>query len=94
MNETTKEAGKAIEYGLTAFGKKVAGYLFIVWLFMIALYSVTGRFDYDSTDKGRDRSGLSLFVDNMTGCHYLGNEHGGMTPRLDQNGSHICSGHD
>lgn len=29
-------------------------------------------------------------IDKTTGCHYLSNYNGGITPRLDANGVHIC----
>ena len=47
---------------------------------------------YDSTDNisNRDRSGLVLYRDHMTGCEYIkGGLIGGITPRLDGNGNHI-----
>jgi len=46
----------------------------------------------DSTDDGRDRSGVSLRIDNLTGCHYLEGAGGGITPRVDKEGTHICTG--
>jgi len=39
-----------------------------------------------------DRSRMSIYVDNRTGCHYLGKLFGGLTPRLRPDGSHICGG--
>lgn len=46
----------------------------------------------DSTDSDSARSGLSLHVDAKTGCHYLGTARGGITPRYDRDGNHICTG--
>ena len=43
----------------------------------------------DSTD-GEKRSGMILSVDAMTGCHYLQGKSGGITPRLNQEGRHVC----
>lgn len=37
------------------------------------------------------RKGLSLHTDNLTGCQYLSSPHGGLVPRLDKNGTHICN---
>lgn len=34
---------------------------------------------------------LDLF-DHATGCHYLAEPFGGITPRLDSSGQHICGG--
>lgn len=46
----------------------------------------------DSTDSNSTRSGLGLHVDAKTGCHYLSTARGGITPRYDRNGTHICTG--
>lgn len=54
------------------------------------------RSDADDTDgyrdgKLKDRSGLTLYIDYGTGCHYLKQGFfGGLTPRLDADGNHIC----
>jgi hypothetical protein len=58
-------------------------YLFFIWL--------TGGMERDSTD-GERRSGMALRIDAMTGCHYLEGAKGGMTPRLNREGHHICEG--
>jgi len=64
-------------------------FLFLcVWAIGSALLSLFG-YGLDSTDGDR-RSGMSLHIDNRTGCHYLGGS--GLTPRLDRNGRHICEG--
>lgn len=44
----------------------------------------------DDTDPPNDVSGMRLFIDYRTGCHYLGNPMGGITPRFDVNGDQIC----
>ena len=49
----------------------------------------SGSFDMDSTD-GSERSGLALHTDAKTGCQYLSTAQGGITPRLDSNGKHVC----
>lgn len=59
-------------------------------LVLINLYNVMQP--RDSTDSGSARSGLSLHVDARTGCHYLGTARGGITPRYDRDGTHICTG--
>lgn len=43
----------------------------------------------DVTD-GRERSGLALRTDAQTGCQYLASPWGGLTPRVDRAGKHIC----
>ena len=48
-------------------------------------------FGEDDTDPIKGRSGLGLYIDNKTGCHYLsGGILGGIHPRLDEKGNHIC----
>lgn len=47
---------------------------------------------YDSTDRPPVRSGMGLHIDSLTGCHYLSRWLGGITPRLDNEGRHICTG--
>lgn len=44
----------------------------------------------DDTDPPNGRSGMILAIDNRTGCHYLMNPRGGITPRLAPNGQQIC----
>lgn len=47
----------------------------------------------DSTDPVDGRSGLALYIDNLTGCHYLSKPLGTvLTPRVDKNGEHVCHG--
>lgn len=43
----------------------------------------------DVTD-GKERSGLGLRTDAQTGCQYLVSPWGGITPRLDRDGKHLC----
>ena len=33
-----------------------------------------------------------LHIDDLTGCHYLAISAGGLTPRLDAQGRHVCTG--
>lgn len=44
----------------------------------------------DDTDPPEGRSGMRLYTDHLTGCQYLGGAWGGVTPRLDGSGRHIC----
>lgn len=62
----------------------------------IIIVSIVGagikNWDIDSTDTSDDeRSGMSLYTDALTGCQYLGAGFGGITPRLDKDGHHVCS---
>lgn len=55
---------------------------------VVALYVLT---PIDDTDAGMwRRSGVTLVVDYATGCHYL-KTWGGVTPRLDRDGKHVCA---
>lgn len=72
--------------------KRAALYFFWFLLVGIALSMADSVRPYDSTDDETAgvRSGLILFVDNLTGCQYLkGGFFGGVTPRVDGNGSQI-----
>ena len=59
-------------------------------LIVIGFY-VLNPVPYDDTDDPitNTRSGLRLYVDNLTGCEYLGTLLGSLTPRLDGDGEHL-----
>lgn len=60
---------------------------------LVALISIgvfSAIVDHDNTDPPDGRSGMQLYTDALTGCQYLGKPAGGLTPRLDRNGQHIC----
>lgn len=44
----------------------------------------------DSDASAWNRSGLKLHTDHLTGCQYFQAPNGGLTPRLDATGGHIC----
>lgn len=46
----------------------------------------------DDTDGPGERSGLALRTDAATGCQYLESRYGGLIPRHDRDGRHICAG--
>lgn len=47
----------------------------------------------DATDKSVSvRSGVNLITDYGTGCQYLETNSGGLTPRMNAEGRHICNG--
>ena len=61
--------------------------------------SLRGRFDSTDAASASDRpgdytlrSGLKLYIDHGTGVHYVGNDTGGLTPRLLENGDLVTSG--
>lgn len=47
---------------------------------------------HDSTDPPGGRSGLRLYIDEATGCHYLAPVFGSATPRMGANGQQVCTG--
>lgn len=65
----------------------IFGYLIIIMLIMFGLNFF--NIWYDDTD-GKTRSGLSPHTDNLTKCQYLSSKNGGLTPRVDSKGNHIC----
>lgn len=58
----------------------------------LAAFFATGGNErpYDSTDKPPARSGASILVDELTGCHYLRTPAGGLAPRLGADGKPLC----
>lgn len=50
------------------------------------LINMTG----DDTDSASERSGLGLRTDHGTGCQWLESRFGGLAPRVDATGRHIC----
>jgi len=66
---------------------KAACYLLVILLLIQLIQKV------DSTDYSwYRRSNLRLHVDSEYGCHYLSTRGGGVTPRLDAEGEHVCTG--
>lgn len=67
--------------------------LYIAMIFVVGM--IVGRV-INATSWGRDdsdgeeRSGLRVHTDALTGCQYLATRGGGITPRLDTQGRHIC----
>lgn len=58
---------------------------------VIALW-VLSKAPYDNTDdiENKERSGMGLYTDHLTGCQYLSRALGGLTPRLHPDGSQVC----
>ncbi len=48
---------------------------------------------HDDTDTRDQRSGMRPHVDALSGCQYLSVPGGGITPRLDNQGRHMCAGY-
>lgn len=62
----------------------------VAFVFLLILVLNFFKVGWDSTD-GESRSGLGLHTDNLTGCQYLSSTRGGLVPRVDSNGTHICN---
>lgn len=62
----------------------------------VLLMWASGRFEAtflrDDSDPPDGNSGMKPRTDHRTGCQYLTTSYGGITPRLDHNGKHICEG--
>ena len=68
---------------------KYVSEVIIIIAIVFVIYKIT-TLPYDDTDFGDERSGLSLFTDNLTGCQYLkAGLFGGITPRLYSDGSQV-----
>jgi hypothetical protein len=61
----------------------VAAFLFIT--IFTSPYGVFKAFKRDDTD-GKKKSGLVIYTDYKTGVQYVGNQLGGLTVRVDENG--------
>lgn len=65
----------------------------IICMILVGLCVMTDSMrNYDDTDNilQKERSGLTLYTDNLTGCQYIkGGIFGGMMPRVDGDGTHI-----
>jgi hypothetical protein len=68
-----------------------AGYWILIGWAVLTAFNVSplSRDDSDAGSWGR-RSGVAVRTDSMTGCQYLEGGRGGLTPRLDEAGRHIC----
>lgn len=60
-----------------------------IWFFIIISFGNHFKIGFDDTD-GDTRSNMVIRVDNLTKCQYLQGSGGGLTPRLDTRGKHIC----
>ena len=65
---------------------------YVIPVLLVFLLVASCSANKDDTDPTEGRSGLALHTDNLTGCQYLAKPFGGITPRLDAQGKHICKG--
>lgn len=74
---------------LKAWTEWVMGWVLL--LFIVSWLISLLPFGRDDTDgPWPNRSGIKVVTDAKTGCQYLAHERGGLTPRLDAEGRHIC----
>lgn len=66
----------------------VSGFMFTFGGFMAIALLVPL---FTSSDKGKKVRDYEVLVDQDTGCQYLMTDKGGVTPRLDADGKHICT---
>ncbi len=86
-----KELEYAISNGIYKGYKDIGKYL-LMFLFWIAVFGAIynwSSLNRDDTD-GEKRSNMQLHTDHKTGCQYLSVNGGGLTPRLNADGSHRC----
>jgi len=57
---------------------------FFLWLFGLL---PVNRDESDASGRG---GGVKAVTDDLTGCQYLGFQNGGITPRMDAQGRHLC----
>ena len=85
MSET-QQLAKVVRTALAAF--------FIGFAFVDLVGFVDSAFGplwfSDSTDSPTKRSGMSLYIDHETGCHYLANRGGTLIKRMTKEGKHYC----
>jgi hypothetical protein len=76
------------------FKEDLSNYVFkMVIAFLVIMLGYMILPTTDSTDYSHfDRSGMHLHIDAKTGCHYVASQYGGITPRVDAEGTHICTG--
>lgn len=67
----------------------VLAYVFVLVALVLLCAFIVDRDDTDPPTGARSQ--LDLHIDNKTGCHYLSARNGGLTPRLDADGKHICT---
>jgi len=80
-NALEKAIGTGVFAGLINYGALI-GALYLVFGFIHEYFA-----DKDSTDPADGRSGLVIKIDYKTGCEYLSTGHGGLHPRMDQDGT-------
>lgn len=71
---------------------------FLTFICFVIIFSAIANWlaPWDSTDNAeeKERSGMTLYIDHLTGCQYLSGSNlfgsTGMTPRLNKDGTQYC----
>lgn len=71
--------------------------LFIVAFILMLIFTRTASYDTTDNQDAGIRSGLTLYIDHATGCHYLStgglfSSSSSLVPRLNRDGKHVCIG--
>lgn len=72
--------------------EKIRNMLAVIGMLTIGFGLFRGCRSYhpeDNTDSPTHYSQMNLHTDHLTGCQYLGQTWGGLTPRLDGHGHHV-----
>ena len=67
------------------------GLLIAFFVFLAVQLSSTKPLDATDNHITGIRSNLTILVDHGTGCEYLKSVSGGLTPRINPQGKHICA---
>lgn len=63
---------------------------FLAIFILSALLKNRGPLDDTDNKLTGERSNMRILIDHGTGCQYLQTAGGGITPRLDAKGAHMC----
>ena len=68
---------------------RVVGGFIVGWVLLLIALKLFEPLD--DTDNGRfERSGMILYVDARTGCHYLSKPFSVLVPRMGADGKQVC----
>ena len=84
---------KALDTSFDRIISKIVSFFFTIAFILALVTGISYLSGTDSTDTSFfNRSNLQIKVDNLTGCHYLNSARGGVIPRVNKDGKHICTG--
>jgi hypothetical protein len=92
--EFTKVYTRAVASGVKDALLWLIGLILIaqVALALVNRVIASSDFERDDTDPAGGRSDMRILTDARTSCQYLMASRGGLTPRLDKDGKHMCEG--